>query len=129
MNTPKIGQTYLTGRVKGIYDKDSKSFKIKKAKTKNDKKYQVFEIAVSKKDQDGNWTNGQNIRVTLFGETPVADKQAIGLIGSFEPNNYEKDGKTVYGLQFTAFEIFEPASWDSKQESKPKDEKEDNPWS
>ena len=124
----KINQCALTGRVKGIYDKDSKSFVVKRGKTKNDKKYQTFEIAVAKKDKDGNWTNGAGIRVTLYGDTKVEEKQEIGVIGSFEPNNYEKDGKTVYGSSFVAFETFTPLAWDSKSESPKAKAEDDNPW-
>lgn len=129
----KIGQCALSGYVKGLWDKDSKSFVIKRGKTKNDKRYQTFEIGVSKKDKDGKWTNGQGIRVTLYGDTKVEDKQKIGVIGSFEPNNYEKDGKTVFGNSFVAFELFEPLEWKSENQekstsNKAKEEEDDNPW-
>jgi hypothetical protein len=129
MNAPKIGQCYLTGTVNGVWDKDSKKFVIKRGKTKNDKKYQVFTIATAKKDKDGKWTNGKGIRVTLFGDTKVEEKMKIGVIGSFEPNVGEKDGKEVkYDDSFVSFEMFEPSSWDSKSETKPKEDEDDNPW-
>ena len=61
----------------------------------------------------------------LFGDQKVDDGQAIGLVGRFQPNNWtNKEGKEVRGNQFLAFadDIFEPASWDKKEESSHEDE-------
>lgn len=129
MVTLKQGQSAISGTVNGVWDNDTKKFVIKRGKTKNDKKYQTFTIATAKKDKDGNWINGKGIRVTLFGDTKVEEKMKIGVIGMFEPNVGEKDGKAIkYDDSFVAFEMFEPASWDSKPEAK-KEEESDNPWS
>ena len=129
----RAGESGITGYVAGVYNKESNGFSIKRGKTKNGKKYQVFAIKVSSKDKDsGEWTNGKNIEVMLFGDTKVEEKQLIGLVGRFVPNNYEnKDGKTVYGSQFLAFEdgIFTPDSWGKKETKKEAPvEEDDNPW-
>ena len=126
----KIGQTAITGRVSGLWDKDSKSFKITRGKTKSDKKYQIFEISVSTKKDDV-WVNGKGIKVMLMGDTKVDDKQEIGLVGRFQADNYTtKDGKEVRGNIFmaNAEDMFTPLKWDSKSEAKPKQEEDENPW-
>ena len=131
METPKIGQIYFTGYITGLYDFDSKSFKIKRGTSKNGKKYQIFGLKVSSKDQEGNWTNGQPLKVMMFGDTKVEDKQQIGFIGRLTPDNYtNKEGKEIRGLSVMAFcdDMFEPANWDSKQESKEVKSTDDIDW-
>lgn len=132
----RAGESAISGYVGGSWDNTSKSFKIKRGKTKNDKKYQVFTVKVSSKDKDsGKYTNGKDIDVMLFGETKVEEGQLIGLIGRFTPNNYDnKEGKEVRGNQFMAFEegIFTPDSWDKKESIKKTEPEQDNseeePW-
>lgn len=120
--TVRAGESVVTGYVGGIYSTQDKKFAIKRGKTKNDKKYQVFSIKVSSKDKEsGAYTNGKDIEVMLFGDTKIEEGQAIGLVGRFQPNNYtNSEGKEVRGNQFLAFEdgIFTPDSWDAKPEAK-----------
>ena len=113
----KIGQIAITGKVSGLWNKDNRTFEVKRGMTKNGKKYQIFDISVSSKDQEGNWTNGKGIKVMLWGETKVEHGSNIGLVGRLQPDNYEnKDGKTVYGNMINAFDtdMFEPEAWDKK---------------
>ena len=129
----KIGESAISGRVGGVWSAQDKKFVIKRGKTKNDKKYQVFSVKVASKDKDsGTWTNGKDIEVMLYGETKVEEGQDIGLLGKFQPNNWEKDGKEMRGNQFIAFEdgIFTPDSWDSNTENpEPEEEEPDEmPW-
>lgn len=134
----KAGQSAVTGYVGGVWDKDSKSFKIKRGKTKTDKKYQVFSVKVSSKDKDsGKYTNGKDIEVMMFGDTKIEDGTLVGLIGKFVPNNYEtKEGKEVRGNQFMAFDtdMFTPDSWEKKESTPAKKpepievEDEEAPW-
>ena len=115
----KAGQSAITGYVGGVWDKDSKSFKIKRGKTKTDKKYQLFSVKVSQKDKDsGTYINGKDIEVMMFGDTKIEDGTLIGLLGKFTPSNYKnKDGKEVRGNQFLAFDtdMFTPDSWEKKE--------------
>lgn len=131
----KIGLSAITGTVKGIYSKDGSY--IKRGVSKNGNKYQIFELPVSSKDMEGNWTNGQSIKVMLSGDKKVEEKQAIGLVGRFQPDNYtNKDGKEIRGMKFVANveDLFTPDNWEKKQEepAKPKKaayvEEEDNVW-
>jgi single-stranded DNA-binding protein len=130
----KIGETVATGRVSGLWNKESKSFEVKRGMTKNEKKYQIFEVSVSRKNEDGTWTNGKGLKVMLWGETPVEHGQEIGLKGRLQPDNWEnKEGKTIYGNMLVVFEdgIFTPAKWEKKSEDTPKEDKKDDeelPW-
>jgi hypothetical protein len=107
----------VAGYVSGIWDNESKSFKIRRGKTKNDKKYQIFEIKVASKDKDsGSWTNGKGLKVMLWGDEKIEDRQEIGILGKLTPDNYEnKDGKEIRGLMVMAFETFVPDAWDNKE--------------
>lgn len=120
--TVRIGESVVTGYVGGVWSVQDKEFAIKRGKTKNDKKYQIFSIKVSSKDKEsGAYTNGKDIEVMLFGDTKIEEGQALGLVGRFQPNNYTNgEGKEVRGNQFLAFEdgIFTPDSWDTKPEGK-----------
>jgi hypothetical protein len=132
-NMLKIGLSGLTGRVSGIWNKENKAFEVKRGMSKNDKKYQIFEISVSSKDQQDNWTNGKGIKVMMFGDTKVEHGDTVGLVGRFQPDNWEnKEGKTVYGNIFmcNAEDMFEPEQWDKKEDSKPnkKEEDEESNW-
>lgn len=130
----KIGQTAITGRVSGLWNKENKSFEVKRGATQNGKKYQIFEISVSSKDKEsGEWTNGKGVKVMLWGETPVDHGQEIGIVGRFQPDNWTtQDGKEIYGHMINAFadDIFEPAKWEQNGEAPAKQEtKEDEmPW-
>lgn len=120
----------VAGRASGLWNKESRAFEVKRGMTKNGKKYQIFEMSVSKKDQEGNWTNGKGLKVMLWGDTKVDHNQSIGILGKLEPDNYEnKEGKTVYGLQITAFETFEPDAWESgNSQSKAEAKDDEMPW-
>lgn len=120
MRELKIGESVISGR----------AFNVKRKKV-GEHKIQEFAIGVSKKNKDGEWTNGF-FNVTLWGDAKVEDKQDIGLIGRIEPEHYTtKDGKEVKTFRFNANEIFEPKAWEKKGESKPQpqEEKEEElPW-
>ena len=134
IKTPKIGQSAITGYVGGVYNKDSKSFKIIRGKSSNGKRYQIFEIGVANKDKDGNWTNGQSIKVMMFGDKKVEERDQIGLLGQFKPDNWtNKEGKTIYGNVFMADadDMFEPATWggqDNDAELADEDEDMSDTW-
>ncbi len=126
----KVGQCAISGKTSGIWDAETKSFKIKRGSTKKGDKYQIFEVAVATK-KDDKWINGKGIKVMLMGTVKVEDKQEIGIVGRFQADNYtSKDGKEVRGNIFmaNADDMFTPLAWDSKGESKPKVEEDDNPW-
>lgn len=129
----KIGMSAITGTVKGVWSKEGSA--IKRGVSKNGNKFQIFELPVSSKDMDGNWTNGQSIKVMMTGDKKVEEKQAIGLVGRFQPDNYtNKEGKEIRGMVFVAKaeDLFTPDSWDKKEESaksKPAyAEDEENAW-
>ncbi len=127
----KIGMSAISGYVGGVYNKEAKGFAVKRGQTKAGKRYQVFVVKVASKDKEtGKYTNGKDIEVMLFGDIKVEEGQSIGLLGRFQPNNYMKDDKEVKGLQFLAFadDIFEPAAWDAKAESKPEAKAEPDEW-
>ena len=109
----KIGQSAITGRVQGVYDKEQKQGVIKRGISKNNNKWQVFEIGVSSKE-NGAYVNGKAISVMLIGDNRVEIGDKIGLVGRFLPNNYrDANGKEVKGLQFMANceDIFTPEAW------------------
>ena len=113
----KSGQSGITGRVSGIYNRETKRGEVKRGTTKSGGRYQVFEISVSKKNEDGTYTNGMGIPVMLLGDTKVEAGDVIGMVGKFVPNNYtNKEGKEVRGLQLMANcdAMFKPAEWESK---------------
>lgn len=127
----RIGEVALTGKVSGMWNKEARSFDVKRGATANGKKYQIFEISVSSKDKDsGEWKNGKGVKVMLWGEVKVEHGQEIGIKGRFTPDNYtNKDNKEVYGNMLVAFadDLFEPAKWDAKPtEDKPKEKQEDD---
>ena len=117
----KLGMSAIAGKVQGLWNKETKSFDVKRGITKSEKRYQVFTIQVSSKNQDDTWTNGKGIDVMMFGDTKVEHGDIVGLVGRFQPNNYEKDGKVIYGNQFmcNAEDMFVPEKWESKKEDKP----------
>ena len=100
-------------------------FGVERKMSKGGKKYQVGSIGVSKKNQDDTWENGF-LRFTLFGETPIEDKQDYTLIGSLQPMKYTKnDGTGVDSFEMVAFEVHGVASNDSQQKEIPQEE---SPW-
>lgn len=130
----RIGEIALTGRVSGVYNRETKTGEVKRGVTKNDKRYQIFEISVSSKDQQGNWTNGKGLKVMLWGDTKVEIGDNIGMVGRLQPDNYtNQDGKEIRGMMFNAFadSMFEPDSWDNNDNSEPEAKPatdENNPW-
>lgn len=131
----KIGQTAITGRVSGLWNKENKSFEVKRGATQNGKKYQIFEISVSSKNKETDeWTNGKGVKVMLWGETPVEHGSEIGVVGRFQPDNWtNQEGKTIYGNMINAFadDLFEPAKWEPREGGEApakKEEEEQLPW-
>ena len=120
----------VAGKVQGFWNSDDRAFEIKRGKTKNDKKYQIFEMSVSRKNEDGTWTNGKGMKVMLWGNHKVDHGDMLGVQGRLQPDNYtNKDGKEVWGNMIVAFEegIFTPDKWEASNEapsdsSKPKAE-------
>lgn len=129
----RIGESAFTGYVGGVWNKDSKSFEVKRGTTKNGKKYQIFEVKVSSKNKEsGEYTNGKGIKVMLWGDTPVENGQAIGLVGKLQPDNYtNQEGKEVRGNMLNAWadDMFEPDIWEKTAVPKAKEESDDDmPW-
>ena len=103
-----IGQSIITGRVSGLWNKETRTFDVKRGKSGAGNKWQSFEISISSK-KDDTWINGKGIKVMYIGNTKVEHKQNIGLIGRFVADNYtDKEGKEIRGNMFMASEIFEP---------------------
>jgi hypothetical protein len=118
MTNITMGQSAITGRVNGIWAKESKSFEIKRGSSKSGNRWQTFEIAVSTKKDDV-WVNGKGIKVMLIGDTKVENGQMIGLIGNFKADNYTNaEGKEVRGNMFLSSQIFTPAERESINEHK-----------
>ena len=113
----KENQIAISGRVSGVWNNQEKKFEIKSGVTQNGKKFQIFEISVSKKE-DENWINGKGMKIMLWGEAVVAEKSIIGLVGRLQPDNYtNKDGVEVRGNMILAFDndMFTPEKWENSQ--------------
>ena len=122
----KSGLNAITGRVNGVYNKETKKGEVKRGMSKSGNKYQVFEISVSNKNEDGTYTNGMGIPVMLLGDTKVEAGDIVGLLGRFVANNYtNKEGKEVRGLQLMAKcdDMFKPLEWDKKENTQTEDKK------
>ena len=123
-----IGTSVITGRINGLWNKETKTFEIKRGKSANGNKWQSFEIAVSSK-KDGEYVNGKGIKVMYIGDTKVEHKQSIGLIGSFKADNYtNKEGVEIRGNMFMANEIFEPKEREVKDSKEITNVKEADVW-
>jgi len=123
----KSGQLAVAGYVGGVWDKESKSFEVKRGMGQSGKKYQIFEIKVSEKKEDGSYVNGKGLKVMLFGDKPINNGDSIGVSGKLVPDNWtNQEGKEIRGMMMMAFETFEPASWDAKP--KKEAEPEDSVW-
>jgi phosphotransferase system IIB component len=117
----KIRECHITGRIKGIFDKDTKEFNVIIGTDKNGNKYQKFKLEIAKPNKkDGGWINGKDIDVTLFGDYPdLNDGESIGLGNcSFEPRNYTRDGREIKGngLIASAEHVFQPEEWEAGKE-------------
>ena len=109
----------VAGRVSGIWNNNTKSFEIKSGVTKNGKKYQVFEISVAKKDGE-KWVNGKGLKVMMWGETEITEKEMIGVVGRLQPDNFTTNaGVEVRGMMINAFdnEMFTPEAWSTTSQS------------
>lgn len=103
-----LGNSVITGKVSGLWNKETKTFEVKRGKSASGNKWQSFEISVSSK-KDDKWINGKGIKVMLIGDVKVEHGQHIGLIGSFKADNYNnKEGVEVRGNMFMSNEVFEP---------------------
>ena len=102
-------------------------FGVERKMSKGGKKYQVGSIGVSKKNQDDTWENGF-LRFTLFGETPIEDKQDYTLVGSLQPMKYTKnDGTAVDSFEMVAFEVHGVAANENKAPTQDHVQ-EESPW-
>ena len=113
----KSGQIALAGKVKGLWNKDTRSFEVKRGVSSTGNKYQIFEISVSSKNQDGSYTNGKGVKVMLSGETKVEHNSIVGVMGFLSPDNYTKDDKEIQGFKVSAKceDMFEPTEWEKKE--------------
>lgn len=113
----KSGQIALAGKVKGLWNKDTRSFEVKRGVSSSGNKYQIFEISVSSKNQDGSYTNGKGVKVMLSGETKVEHNSIVGVMGFLSPDNYTKDDKEIQGFKVSAKceDMFEPIEWAKKE--------------
>ena len=121
----------VAGKAQGFWNNETRSFDIKRGKAKNDKKYQIFEMQVSKKNEDDTWTNGKGMKVILWGDHKVEHGDMIGISGRLQPDNYtNKDGKEIWGNMIVAFEegIFTPLKWDTDNASSQDAPKEEDVW-
>ena len=110
----KENQVAVTGRVNGVWNNKTKGFEIMSGVTGKGKKWQVFEISVSKKVEDS-WINGKGMKVMLWGDVEIKEKTMVGIKGRFQPDNFTtKDGVEVRGLMITAWdnEMFVPEAWE-----------------
>jgi hypothetical protein len=110
----KENQVAVAGRVNGVWNNQTKGFEIKTGVTQNGKKWQIFEISVSKRDGD-TWVNGKGMKVMLWGDTAVVEKTMVGVMGRFQPDNYtNKEGVEIRGLMINAFDndMFTPEQWE-----------------
>jgi hypothetical protein len=113
MTNITMGQSVITGKIGGVWSKESKSFEVKRGSSKSGNRWQSFEIQVSTKKDDV-WINGKGIKVMLIGDTKVENGQMIGLIGNFKADNYvNAEGKEVRGNMFMSSQIFTPAERES----------------
>lgn len=122
----KQGMSAITGRAQGMYNKETRKGEIKRGVSKSGNRYQVFEISVSSKNEDGTYTNGQPIPVMLLGDVKVEVGDIVGVLGRIVANNYtNKDGKEVRGLQLMAKcdDMFKPLEWDKKENTQTEDKK------
>jgi len=113
----KENQVSVAGRVNGVWNNQTKAFEIKTGTTQNGKKFQIFEISVAKKNEDGSWENGKGMKVMLWGDTPVTEKTQVGIVGRLQPDNYtNKDGVEIRGFMINAFDndMFVPAKWEAR---------------
>lgn len=123
-----IGTSVLTGRVSGLWNKETKTFDVKRGKSANGNKWQSFEISTSSKKED-KWINGKGIKVMYIGNTKVEHQQNIGLIGRFVADNYtDKEGKEIRGNMFMCSEIFEPKAREAKTTEEVTEVKEADVW-
>jgi len=107
----------VAGRVDGLWNKETKSFEVKRGMTANGKKYQIFEISVSAKDKEDNWTNGKGLKVMMWGETKIEAGTVVGIKGKLQPDNWtNSEGKEIRGLMVNAFadDMFTPEKWEGK---------------
>jgi hypothetical protein len=120
-----LGQSVLTGKVGGVWSKETKSFEVNRGTSGAGNRWQSFEIQVSTKKDDV-WINGKGHKVMLIGDTKVEKGQMIGLVGNWKADNYvNAEGKEVKGNMFLSSEIFTPKEKEPRpefkaQEAKPK---------
>lgn len=119
MRELRIGESAVSGRVSGLWNKETRTFEVKRGSTQNGKRFQIFEMSVSSKDKDSDtWKNGKGQKVFLFGDKAINHGDNIGIVGKLVPDNYTtQDGKEVYGNMLMSFsdDLFEPASWEKKE--------------
>ena len=133
----KSGMSAVSGYIGGaVFNKEERKFEIKKGKSEKGF-YMIFAIKVSSKDQEGNYTNGKDIKVKLTGTNKedfsgIEIGESVGVLGWFNPDNYtNSEGKEIRGLvlQGDAKNLFTPDSWDKKEAPKEEDVKEEEiPW-
>lgn len=125
----KIGQTAVTGYVGGVWSKEDNGFIVKRGMSKAGNKYQIFDIKVSNKKEDGSYENGKGVKVMLMGDTKIEVGDAVGIIGNFKPDNYtNQDGKEIRGNILMANETFTPASWEKKDTVAEANTEDKLPW-
>ncbi len=99
-------QSRLVGFVNGgKWNKDTRKFEIGKFKA-GDGFGLNLALSVSKKKDDSR-EYGASVPITMWLDNkeqfPQVEKLLAGMVvleGYFSPNNYEKDGKTIKGMQF-----------------------------
>lgn len=97
-------------------------FGVERKMSQGGKKYQVGSVGVSKKLEDGTYENGF-LRFTLFGDTPIENKQDYTLSGQLQPSKYTKrDGTAVDTFELIAYEVEEMIPFEQQTDSKPVDD-------
>ena len=138
MEITRTGKIALIGYVNGTANYEKKDADGKPAReimkkiSTNGKKYQVFELSISKKNDNSVNKSGKDyfsFKVTYFSENLVNEGDYIGIVLTQDFFNIKnKEGKYVSGLNYTAFEgdLFEPEEYFNSLASTKKDSKEDS---
>jgi len=116
----KENQIAVSGRVGGVWNKETNSFEVRSGLSKNGIKYQIFNINVSKKIGE-TWSNGKGLKVMLWGDDiEVKKNNMIGILGRLQPDNWtNRDGVNIKGMSIVADvkDIFVPDIWEKKSDA------------
>jgi hypothetical protein len=112
-----INKIAVAGRVSKIWDNESNAFIIKSGETEKGLKWHSFDISVYRYDNNSKtFENGKGLRVVLYGDIEIKDKDILGVWGKLQPSNWTnpKDGKITRGHKIVAFSehLFTPDEYE-----------------